>query len=145
MSSVPLHGGCAAGALKASASPRSCSVTWFPARRLWTALPQITSPSHPAAHRLSILLPVLQLFLSPPVLGHPLASSPPLQPSPLPCLHSSLSALFASHHSIQQPAPFCGPAGAVTYSSPRGAASQRAARAASLLLHLRWLVTAPGL
>lgn len=37
---LPLGGGCAAaGAVKASASPRSCSVTWFPAWRLWTALP----------------------------------------------------------------------------------------------------------
>lgn len=51
---------------------------------------------HPIA--LSTLLPVLQPFLSPPTLGHPAAASPPLQPSPLPCLHSSLSAPFASNH-----------------------------------------------
>lgn len=58
--------------------------------------------SHVILHliTLSTLLPVLQPFLSPPALGHPAAALWPLQPSPLPCLHSSPSALFASDRSI---------------------------------------------
>lgn len=87
----------------------------------------------------STLHPIFQPFLSPPALSHPPASSLPLQPS----LSAFLSALFASHHSTPQTAPFCRWTGPVTHGSPWGTGSQQVSRALFPLLSLGWSA-APG-